>query len=115
MDASRSVDSRFVGLAAVSGAAGGVAMAMWMMIYSAATGNGFWTPLNVCMASFVYRSDAQMMLHDMMMHPGMSMNEPIQASHLGVGFLVHMGSRSSSGSHSPLSSITPSACCACPC
>jgi len=91
MEASRSVDTRFVGLAAVSGAAGGVAMAMWMMIYSAATGNGFWTPLNVCMASFVYRSDAQMMLHDAMMHPGMSMNEPIQASHLGVGFLVHMG------------------------
>jgi hypothetical protein len=91
MEASRSVDGRFVGLAAVSGAAGGVAMAMWMMLYSAATGNGFWTPLNVCMASFVYRSDAQMMLHDMMMHPGMSMNEPVQASHLTVGFLLHMG------------------------
>src|SRR5689334_19363845 len=91
MEASRSVDSRFVGLAALSGAAGGVVMAMWMMIYSAATNNGFWTPLNVCMASFVYRSDAQMMLHDMMMHPGMSMNEPIQASHLAVGFLLHMG------------------------
>ena len=91
MEASRSVDGRFVGLAAVSGAAGGVVMAMWMMIYSAATNNGFWTPLNVCMASFVYRSDAQMMLHDMMMHPGMSMNEPVQASHLAVGFIVHMG------------------------
>ena len=91
MEASRGIDSRFVGLAAVSGAAGGVVMAMWMMIYSAATNNGFWTPLNVCMASFVYRSDAQMMVHDMMMHPGMSMNEPVQASHLAVGFLVHMG------------------------
>jgi hypothetical protein len=91
MDASRSIDSRFVGLAAVSGAAGGVVMAMWMMIYSAASNNGFWTPLNVCMASFVYRADAQMMLHDMMMHPGMSMNEPVQASHLAVGFLIHMG------------------------
>jgi hypothetical protein len=91
MEASQRVDGRFVGLAAVSGAAGGVVMAMWMMLYSAATNNGFWTPLNVCMASFVYRSDAQMMLHDMMMHPGMSMNEPVQASHLAVGFLVHMG------------------------
>lgn len=91
MEASRSIDSRFVGLAAVSGAAGGVVMAMWMMIYSAATNNGFWTPLNVCMASFIYRSDAQMMMHDMMMHPSMSMNEPVQASHLAVGFLVHMG------------------------
>ena len=90
MEAGRTVDGRFIGLAATSGAAGGVAMAMWMMIYSAATGNGFWTPLNVCMASFIYRSDAQMMMHDMMMHPGMSMNEPVQASHLAVGFLVHM-------------------------
>jgi hypothetical protein len=42
------------------------------------------------MASFVYRSDAQMMVHEMMMHPGMSMNEPVQASHLAVGFLVHL-------------------------
>lgn len=90
MEASRSIDGRFVGLAAVSGAAGGVVMAMWMMIYSAATNNGFWSPLNVCMASFIYRSDAQMMMHDMMMHPGMSMNEPVQASHLAVGFVVHM-------------------------
>lgn len=91
MDGSRAVDGRFVGLAAVSGAAGGVVMALWMMVYSAATSNGFWTPLNVCMASFIYRSDAQMMAHEMMMHPGMSMNEPVQASHLAVGFLVHMG------------------------
>ena len=91
MEASRAIDKRFVGLAAVSCVAGGVAMAMWMMIYSAATNNGFWSPLNVCMASFVYRSDAQMMLHDMMMHPGMmSMNEPLVPSHLAVGFLVHM-------------------------
>jgi hypothetical protein len=90
MEAGGAVDGRFIGLAAIGGAAGGVVMAMWMMIYSAATGNGFWTPLNVCMASFVYRADAQMMVHEMMMHPGMSMNEPVQASHLAVGFLVHM-------------------------
>ena len=91
MQASRSIDSRFVGLAAVSGAAGGVAMAMWMMIYSAATNNGFWTPLNVCMASFIYRSEAKMMTDEMMMHPGMSMNEPVVASHLAVGFVLHLG------------------------
>ena len=91
MAASGGIDSRFVGLAAGSGAAGGVVMALWMMIYSAATNNGFWTPLNVCMASFIYRSDAQMMMHEMMMHPGMSMSEPVQASHLAAGFLVHMG------------------------
>src|SRR5579859_5274246 len=92
MEASRSIDSRFVGFAAVSGAAGGVVMAMWMMIYSAATNNGFWSPLNVCMASFVYRSDAQMMIHEMMMHTGlMSMNVALVPSHLAVGFLLHMG------------------------
>ena len=90
MEASRGIDSRFVGLAAVSGAAGGVVMALWMMVYSAATNNGFWTPLNVCFASFIYRSEAQMMMHDLMMHPGMSMNEPVQPSHLAAGFLVHM-------------------------
>lgn len=91
MQASRSIDSRFVGLAAMSGAAGGVVMAMWMMIYSAATNEGFWTPLNVCMASFVYRSDAEMMMKEMMMHPGMmSMNAALIPSHLAVGFLLHM-------------------------
>lgn len=91
MEAVRTVDRRFIGLAAVSGAAGGVAMALWMMIYSAATNNGFWTPLNVCMASFIYRSEGQMMVHEAMMHPGMSMSEPLVPSHLAVGFLLHMG------------------------
>jgi hypothetical protein len=90
LESSRSIDGRFVGLAAVSGAAGGVVMALWLMIYSASTNNGLWTPFNVCFASFIYRSDAQMMMHEMMMHPGMSMNEPVQGSHLAVGFLVHM-------------------------
>ncbi len=91
MEVSRSIDRRFVGFAALSGAAGGVVMAMWMMIYSAATNNGFWSPLNICMASFVYRSDAQMMIHEMMMHPGMtSMNSALIPSHLAVGFLLHM-------------------------
>lgn len=91
MEASRSIDSRFVGLAAVSGGAGGVAMALWMATYSAATNNGFWTPFNVCFASFIYRSEAKMMMDEAMMHPGMSMNEPVVASHLAVGFLLHMG------------------------
>lgn len=91
MEARRTVDGRFIGLAAISGAAGGVVMALWMMVYSGATNNGFWTPLNVCFASFIYRSEAQMMMHDMMIHPGMSMNEPVVPSHLAAGFLVHMG------------------------
>src|SRR5437762_13387664 len=74
---------------AIGGLAGGIGMAMWQMIYSASRGDGFWTPLNVCMASFVYRADARMMVGDMMMHPGMSMNEPVQASHLVVGAALH--------------------------
>src|SRR5947208_8500418 len=32
-----------------------------------------------------------MMVHDSMMHPGMSMNEPVQASHLLVGAALHFG------------------------
>src|SRR6266516_2040320 len=73
----------------VGGLAGGFGMALWQMVYSAGTGDGFWTPLNVCMASFVYRADARMMIHDSMMHPGMSMNEPVQASHLLTGTALH--------------------------
>lgn len=90
MEATRNVDRRFIGLAAVAGIAGGAVMAMWMMIYSGATNNGFWTPLNVCMASFIYRQDAEMLMKDMMQHPGMSMNMPVEPSHLAVGFMVHM-------------------------
>src|SRR5438552_18707169 len=73
----------------VGGLVGGFGMALWQMVYSAGTGDGFWTPLNVCMASFVYRADARMMIHDSMMHPGMSMNEPVQASHLLTGTALH--------------------------
>jgi hypothetical protein len=80
---------RLIGAGVVGGLVGGLGMAMWQMIYSAARGDGFWSPLNVCMASFVYRADARMMVDDMMMHPGMSMNEPVQASHLAVGAGLH--------------------------
>ena len=83
------VSGQLLGAGAIGGLAGGLGMAMWQMIYSASRGDGFWTPLNVCMASFVYRTDARMMIGDMMMHPGMSMNEPVQASHLAVGAAVH--------------------------
>ena len=83
------VSGRLLGIGAASGLVGGAGMAVWQMIYSAAKGDGFWTPLNVCMASFVYRADAKMMVDDMMMHPGMSMNEPVRASHLLVGAGLH--------------------------
>jgi len=84
------VSGRLFAVGAIGGLAGGLGMAMWQMIYSASRGDGFWTPLNVCMASFVYRADARMMVGDMMMHPGMSMNEPVQASHLAVGAALHL-------------------------
>jgi hypothetical protein len=84
------VSGQLLGAGAIGGLAGGLGMAMWQMIYSASRGDGFWTPLNVCMASFVYRTDARMMIGGMMMHPGMSMNEPVQASHLVVGAALHL-------------------------
>jgi hypothetical protein len=81
---------RLAGYGAVAGLAGGVGMALWQMIDSAATSNGFWTPLNLCMASFVWRGQAATIEKDMMMHPGMSMNMPVAASHLAVGMILHL-------------------------
>lgn len=81
---------RLAGYGALAGLAAGVGMAMWQMIDSAATSSGFWTPLNLCMASFVWRGQAAMIERDMMMHPGMSMNMPLQASHLAVGMVLHL-------------------------
>jgi hypothetical protein len=75
---------------ALAGLAGGIGMAMWQMIDSAATSSGFWTPLNLCMASFVWRGQAAMIEREMMMHPGMSMNMPVAASHLAVGMVLHL-------------------------
>ena len=84
------VSGRLLGVGAIAGVAGGLGMAMWQMIYSASRGDGFWTPLNVCMASFVYRAEARMMIENSMMHPGISMNERVQASHLLVGAALHL-------------------------
>src|SRR6266516_954883 len=81
---------RLAGYGAAAGLAGGVGMALWQMIDSAATSNGFWTPLNLCMASFVWRGQAAMIEKDMMMHPGMSMNMPVAAGHLAVGMILHL-------------------------
>ena len=81
---------RLAGYGALAGLAGGIGMALWQMIQSAATGNGFWTPLNLCMASFVWRGQASMIEKDMMMHPGMSMNMPVAAGHLAVGMVLHL-------------------------
>jgi hypothetical protein len=81
---------RLAGYGALAGLAGGIGMALWQMIDSAATSMGFWTPLNLCMASFVWRGQAAMIEREMMMHPGMSMNMPVQAGHLAVGMILHL-------------------------
>src|SRR6516162_3318358 len=81
---------RLAGYGALAGLAGGIGMALWQMIDSVATSNGFWTPLNLCMASFVWRGQAAMIEQDMMMHPGMSMNMPVAAGHLAVGMILHL-------------------------
>jgi hypothetical protein len=81
---------RLAGYGALAGLAGGIGMAIFQMIQSAATSNGFWTPLNLCMASFVWRGQAAMIEKDMMMHPGMSMNMPVAAGHLAVGMILHL-------------------------
>jgi hypothetical protein len=82
--------SRLAEYGALAGLAGGIGMALWQMIDSAATSNGFWTPLNLCMASFVWRGQAAMIENDMRMHPGMSMNMPVAAGHLAVGMILHL-------------------------
>ena len=81
---------RLAGYGALAGLAGGAGMALWQMIESAATSNGFWTPLNLCMASFVWRGQDSMIEREMMMHPGMSMNMPVAAGHLAVGLVLHL-------------------------
>lgn len=81
---------RLAGYGALAGLAGGIGMAIFQMIQSAATSNGFWTPLNLCMASFVWRGQAAMIEKDMMMHRGMSMNMPVAGGHLAVGMILHL-------------------------
>jgi hypothetical protein len=81
---------RLAGYGALAGLASGIGMAIFQMIQSAATSNGFWTPLNLCMASFVWRGQAAMIEKDMMMHPGMSMNMPVAGGHLVVGMILHL-------------------------
>jgi hypothetical protein len=81
---------RLAGYGALAGLAGGIGMAIFQMIQSAATSNGFWTPLNLCMASFVWRGQAAMIEKDMMMHPGMSMNMPVAGGHLAIGMILHL-------------------------
>ena len=79
---------RLVGVGALGGLVGGMAMALFMMIWMAATGAGFWTPLNVGMASLSYRivppASVMPMLAKMMpAHPSASVMQAAMAARSG--------------------------------
>jgi hypothetical protein len=76
----------------VGGAAGGLAMAVWMMIKSASAGQGFWAPVSMCMASFVYRDWAKNMMDEMTMmaKQGQVMPSGFEGIHGLVGIVMHM-------------------------
>lgn len=108
------IDRRLVATAAVAGLLGGLVMFFLMAGYNASAGMGFLTILNVCFAAWVFRGTgmtgampaehrATGMHHTAMpMHhggAGMShhattaaamMNEPLSASHVIVGGLLHL-------------------------
>ena len=79
---------RLVGVGALGGLVGGMAMALFMMIWMAATGAGFWTPLNVGMASLSYRitppvSVMPMLAKMMPAHPSASVMQAAMAMRSG--------------------------------
>jgi hypothetical protein len=85
------VDTRLVRHGAVGSLLGGLVLFVVMAIYNAATGMGFWSILNACFAAFAF-SSATMMPEPMTGH-GMAepmMAEPIVASHLAVGAVLHV-------------------------
>jgi hypothetical protein len=108
------IDRRLLGTAAVAGLLGGLVMFFLMAGYNASTGMGFLTILNVCFAAWVFRGTAMpaampaehhaMGMHHAatgmhhtatgMSHHGMAatamMNEPLSASHVIVGGLLHL-------------------------
>jgi hypothetical protein len=100
------IDRRLLGTAAVAGLLGGLVMFFLMAGYNASAGMGFLTILNVCFAAWVFRGttmnaampakDHAMGMHHTVtgMHHGMAstamMNEPLSASHVIVGGLLHL-------------------------
>src|SRR5215469_12948309 len=101
------IDRRLLATAAVAGLLGGLVMFLLMAGYNASAGIGFLTILNVCFAAWVFRSTAMpaampaehqaMGMHHAatgMSHHGMAatamMNEPLSASHVIVGGLLHL-------------------------
>lgn len=116
------IGPRLLATAAVGGLAGGLAMFFVLAGYYASAGFGFWTILNVCFASWVFRGTTMtatpgehmpgsaMPSHEAMASPmpsheamtghaavgghgmGMAgmMNQPLLASHVIVGGLLHL-------------------------
>jgi hypothetical protein len=90
----------------VAGLLGGLVMFFLMAGYNAGAGMGFLTILNVCFAAWVFRGTAMTPAmpaehHGMGMHHAMGMghhgmpaaammNEPLSASHVIVGGLLHL-------------------------
>lgn len=85
------VGSRLVRHGAVGGLLGGLVLFVVMAAYNASTGMGFWALLDACFAAFVFPS-ARMMPEPMMGHGSAApmMAEPIVASHLAVGAVLHV-------------------------
>jgi hypothetical protein len=102
------IEPRLLGTAAVGGLLGGLVMFFLMAGYNASAGMGFLTILNVCFAAWVFRGAAMPAAHSAAMHhmaTGMHhetmgmhhvmgtaamMNEPLSASHVIVGGLLHL-------------------------
>jgi hypothetical protein len=104
------IEPRLLGTATVGGLLGGLVMFFLMAGYNASAGMGFLTILNVCFAAWVFRGTAMPAAHGMAMHHkatamgmrhetmGMHhtmgtatmMNEPLSASHVIVGGLLHL-------------------------
>jgi len=107
------IDRRLLSTAAVAGLLGGLVMFFLVAGYNASAGMGFLTILNVCFAAWVFRGTAMtpampaehhgMGMHHAAtgMHHGMGMghhgmpaaammNEPLSASHVIVGGLLHL-------------------------
>jgi hypothetical protein len=87
------IDRRLLGTAAVAGLLGGLVMFFLMAGYNASTGMGFLTILNVCFAAWVFRGTSMspaMPMHHHARTAATMMNEPLSASHVIVGGLLHL-------------------------
>jgi hypothetical protein len=107
------IEPRLLGTAAIGGLLGGLVMFLLMASYNASTGMGFLTIVNVCFAAWVFRGSpmtampaahhamnmhhkatgmhhAAMGMHHHGMGTAAMMNQPLLASHLIVGGLLHV-------------------------